>query len=431
MARSRLLAHSVLLTGFVFAACVGSNAATRLDDAGGKPVEGESGAQSGMDGASDASARPDAIGTGSGGGCIPGSTGGSGCTPPPQPCSDGGLNTIGSYARSVCNNIVSSSSGTGSSSGSGGAYFGASSGVTGQLCVQAYTSGAVGSFAVDSSNLYVSPPPSTPPAGPGGSFCTGGIWSLAKGNRNGSTLLATTEQGSSSVATDGTNVYWAESDSIRAVSVTGGLSFTIASQQSGPRSLVLDATNAYWVNLVANPSGAGSASLMKASKSGGAPTQLASNLTPFAEIAVDAQSVYWVDGATVKRVPSGGGNESVVATTETSVFPSPVAVDATNLYWGQTFFVAGTVAHTGVVLKVPLAGGPVVTLASIPDSAAALAVDGSQLYVAGGEQVFRVPTSGGAATTIGLTYSVELPIAIDTSNVYWLSTEDGVVGVTK
>lgn len=119
-------------------------------------------------------------------------------------------------------------------------------------------------------------------------------------------------------------------------------------------------------------------------------------------------------------------------------FPAALVVDATSVYWAN--YIGSTPSGAGSIVKVPIAGGSTLTLASgltYPDD---IAVDESNVYfitkgVTSPSQtgaVMRVPLAGGASTTLwsapldpldaGVTLRPE-GIAVDANNVYWTTTE--------
>lgn len=86
---------------------------------------------------------------------------------------------------------------------------------------------------------------------------------------------------------------------------------------------------------------------------------------------MDATAVYWTTGkgSTVMKVPLEGG----IITTLASGHPAwAIAVDAASVYWST--------GSEGSVLKVPLSGGPIITLVSGQSAAAAVAVDATSVY---------------------------------------------------
>jgi hypothetical protein len=155
-----------------------------------------------------------------------------------------------------------------------------------------------------------------------------------------------------------------------------------------------------------------------------APTMLASAQTLTSCLAADATSLYWSDqggGARILKLPLAGGTPSTIATGGDK--PSCVTVDDSGVYY----------TDSGALMKVPIAGGPAVPLASGQDF-----VKGAHIVAAGGyvywitdvygnvdayngkNAIVRVPNQGGAVEIV-LANVVNFPggLAVDSSNVYW------------
>jgi hypothetical protein len=111
---------------------------------------------------------------------------------------------------------------------------------------------------------------------------------------------------------------------------------------------------------------------------------------------VDATSVYWVNGGDavdgghvrntgrILSVPIGGGVLTTLATGQN--FPVGLALDGTSVYWAnEGVDVFGDHAFAGdflrgAVLKMPIAGGTPVMLASGQAGPTGVAVDGTSVY---------------------------------------------------
>jgi hypothetical protein len=136
-------------------------------------------------------------------------------------------------------------------------------------------------------------------------------------------------------------------------------------------------------------------------------------------MAIDATSVYWTNcgdptSGNVLKVPKAGGEVVTLAAGDRL---SGIAVDSTSVYW-----VAGTEdASSGAIMKVPVGGGTPTTLASRAGEPAHLAVDTSYVYWVEQEPgaIMKVALTGGAATMVTMA-RLAWQIALDDANVYWL-----------
>jgi hypothetical protein len=183
---------------------------------------------------------------------------------------------------------------------------------------------------------------------------------------------------------------------------------------------------------------------------------LASNTSP-SPIAVDADSAFWAsyDGGfrdagctpstctngactpsgcsfigtpgtgTVMKVPLAGGTPVMLASSPNVVFD--IAVDATSVYWTSDAFSPGP--GTGTIMKVSRDGGTPVTLASGQSLPFEIAVDTTSVYWTTNNDgtVMKVPLAGGTPVTLASGQNVPNAIAVDATSVYWASFVDGTV----
>ena len=115
--------------------------------------------------------------------------------------------------------------------------------------------------------------------------------------------------------------------------------------------------------------------MSKVARGGGSVTVLATGLMGVAGLAVDGASVYCsaASNKTVVKFPIGGGG---VTTLAASPSPSGIAVDATRVYWADL--------SASTVVTVLRGGGSVTTLASgqTPEGVGVegIAVDATSVY---------------------------------------------------
>jgi hypothetical protein len=117
------------------------------------------------------------------------------------------------------------------------------------------------------------------------------------------------------------------------------------------------------------------------------------------------------------QLESGAGTASCAAgcvvTLATGGSPWAIAVDETSVYWLST---------TGVVSKVPLDGGTVVTLASGLDSPFGLAIDRVNAYFTAGPSVLSVPLTGGSiATHATIAGTSGTGIGVNATRLCWIA----------
>lgn len=142
--------------------------------------------------------------------------------------------------------------------------------------------------------------------------------------------IAGTRVQPSALATDGTNVYWAEASgaaglqNVLQAPAQGGTIQTIAFAQPALYAMAVDQAFLYWAN--EGPTGAQlGGSVMRLSKLGGLPVFLAFDQSPPQGLALDDTSVYFTAGYDVVAVNKLGGPLQVLAIGES---PTAIAVDS-------------------------------------------------------------------------------------------------------
>jgi hypothetical protein len=89
--------------------------------------------------------------------------------------------------------------------------------------------------------------------------------------------------------------------------------------------------------------------------------------------------------------------------------PYAIAVDPTAVYWTGYF---------GDLMRAPLDGGTVTTLATFDNQPASLVTDSTSVYFTTQSSIMKVPLTGGVPTTL-VSYALPLNLALDATSVYW------------
>ena len=196
---------------------------------------------------------------------------------------------------------------------------------------------------------------------------------------------------------------------------------TLGSQGNEPNGLAVYGTEVYWASVDwqsdAGPSGTGSVQAISAD--GGGVTVLGTGVLPSA-VAVDGTSVYWTDSPAsgsidILRTPRAGGATSVLAMDQQMA--TGIVVDATSIYWvvrqgtSTPVPMKPSVVIPGsqdALLKMPLGGGPPVTLATSSATnglcvSGCIAVDATSVYWASSDSVLKVPLAGGSPVSLAST----------------------------
>jgi hypothetical protein len=299
-------------------------------------------------------------------------------------------------------------------------------------------------------------------SGAGGSTGTGG----GGGGATAGMTLAEGEDGPSSIALDGTNVYWTTRSAVRRMPKAGGTPTSLFSAQELPSDMIADDQNLYWANRTARrimrgaktggqgtPIGDGFGGLgqdaefvywlvdsttttpitvMRARKDGSGTPELLGSAPSLEPLAVDGQFIYWPEanmGRRVQRMPKAGGAATDIYTASADRSVAVVRLDETSVY----FATRQLEAKTSTLEKLPKAGGAAVTLAGSLDAANAIAIAaGSVYWIArddaglGPGYLARIPASGGTPITIASDVQSPIALAVDAEHAYWAEFGQGV-----
>lgn len=245
---------------------------------------------------------------------------------------------------------------------------------------------------------------------------------------------------------DATNVYWLQGGSMGSIywrPLNGGASsrLTVFTSLNDPVGLAVDSVNAYWTE---QGSSTGTGTVMSAPLAGATSPYvvLASGLNNPQSVVVSAGYVYfsefgsWDSSAslrradgTIKRVPVAGGPVQTLAANLNG--PQSMQVDATRVYWVE---VGNYLAGASSVKSVPVAGGSATSLVSGLTGSQYIAIDAANVYYWSSYGTLSgVPlggaTSGNPIVQWASGISGTLPLAADASSIYWTEAANG--GVLK
>jgi hypothetical protein len=149
---------------------------------------------------------------------------------------------------------------------------------------------------------------------------------------------------------------------------------------------------------------------------------LATSPSPYG-ITIDTTYAYWTDIAngSVMKVPLCGGQVTTLATGQAQ--PTAIHIQDPVLYW--------TDHPAGLVLREPAVGGPLSQVAD-EDYPLRIAVTSTDIYwtaydTTAGGRVMKATLAGSGATTLAAVPGEPFDIALDANSVYWTDPARGMV----
>jgi hypothetical protein len=222
------------------------------------------------------------------------------------------------------------------------------------------------------------------------------------------------------------DVFWADSDSVNAIPLSGGVPVSLATTPNDPLSIAYFAGRVFWTETT-GPANGETGAIKSVSATGGGVAVLVNGGDAPRELALSGGTLFWTEGGPIgliegfgriASIPATGGAIATVVDGIAAQSP-PIAVDANFVY----------IADNWRIKKVPIDGSGIETLARGDDQIEGLATDGVHVFwidrsanifrvsVAGGEPVALAPGIPGPPESTGL-------IRAAGGFVYWLDHFD-------
>ena len=144
---------------------------------------------------------------------------------------------------------------------------------------------------------------------------------------------------------------------------------------------------------------------------------LASNQYIPTRIAVGDADVFWTTASKVMKTPLNGGP---ITTLASHVLPTALALHARHAYWTDSN--AG-----GSVVSMDLEGGAPVALASGQTDPGGLAVDQTSIYWHAKNSIMKMPLAGGEPTVLASNVLVANTLVVNATHLFWTDANNGAV----
>ena len=193
---------------------------------------------------------------------------------------------------------------------------------------------------------------------------TGGIWQASKGGGSISTVKSRLGY-LSRLAVDSKYVYYTQttsSGSVSRVDFRTGAFATVAAGLSYPDAVAVDASAVYWLEANSTQTGTvvkkmllpGSTPVVVAAQPPALYTCASAYCVKHSGLAIDATNVYWGERGAIYRAPIAGGSITLLATRD-AASDTEIAIDAGNVYWADPTSI-GAVPKTGGTATSPATG---------------------------------------------------------------------------
>ncbi|WP_345987433.1 hypothetical protein WCX18_09940 [Sulfurimonas sp. HSL1-2] len=233
------------------------------------------------------------------------------------------------------------------------------------------------------------------------------------------------------LATDSTNVYWIDADSINLIPKSGGAVVSLAGGLASPVDIRVEGTELFWVETVCCAHGQ-TGRIKKISVSGGAVTTLIDGVNAPQSVVINGTDMYWIEGGPVgsiegfgriEMMPLGGGEISpIISGIITGTMP--IAVDDAFIY----------IADRWMIKKLPKAGGKITNVAEADFAIFDIDTDGTNIYwIEDGPftRIAMVASSGGPVVELSNTLvGPSGPLMTVGGYVYWIAHYDTISRVS-